>query len=92
VSTETHKHHQEAALAHVKTLREQLAALQAAEPAELAAHLERAIQSFHLEAIRFRMFSLDRALKSGGLPEPLTTTFEQVRSELEAAGFSTRSH
>ncbi len=80
------------ALDLVKTLREQLAAHAAPEPAALAEHLERAIQAFHLEAIRFRMYSLDRLLKTAGLPAELTTTFERVRHELEAAGFSTRSH
>jgi hypothetical protein len=92
MTTDTRTEHREAALAHVKKLRGQLAAHQAPEAGELAEHLERAIQAFHLEAIRFRMYSLDRLLKSASLPAALTETFEQVRHELEAAGFATRSH
>ena len=38
------------------------------------------------------MYSLDRILKQAALPDELTKTFGQVRHELEAAGFSTRSH
>ena len=92
MDTDARTQHREAALVHIKTLHEQLVAHQAVEPAELAAHLERAIQAFHQEAIRFRMYSLDRILKQAALPDELTKTFDQVRHELEAAGFSTRSH
>jgi hypothetical protein len=92
VSTETRQEHREAALARVKTLRAQLAAHQAGDADDLAAYLERAIQAFHLEAIRFRMFSLDRLLKTSGLPPDVLATFDEVRHELEAAGFATRSH
>ena len=61
---------------------------------ELGEHLHRAVQAFHLEAIRFRMFSMDRALTAAApfMPDSARTTFEQIRSELEAAGFATRSH
>ncbi len=53
--------------------------------------LRRAVAAFHMEAIRFRMFSVERLLK--GSPNPdLQRAFDQVRSELEAAGFYTRSH
>lgn len=56
--------------------------------------LARAIAAFHLEAIRFRMFNVDRLLSRGGLPVPAVAApaFAEVRRELEAAGFHTRSH
>ncbi|HEY7500700.1 MAG TPA: hypothetical protein VH740_19410 [Vicinamibacterales bacterium] len=56
--------------------------------------LTRAIAAFHIEAIRFRMFNVDRLLSRGGLPVPpeAAAVFTDVRHELEAAGFHTRSH
>jgi hypothetical protein len=56
--------------------------------------LARAIAAFHLEGIRFRMFNVDRLLSRGALPVPASAVgiFSEVRSELEAAGFHTRSH
>ena len=56
--------------------------------------LDRAIGAFHMEAIRFRMYTVDRRLQrlSGGTPETLRRTFNEVRAALEAAGFHTRSH
>jgi hypothetical protein len=56
--------------------------------------LSSAIGAFHIEAIRFRMFNVDRLLTRGGLPVPAgaEAIFAEVRRELEAAGFHTRSH
>ena len=56
--------------------------------------LTSAIAAFHIEGIRFRMFNVDRLLSRGGLPVPagLAEIFADVRRELEAAGFHTRSH
>jgi hypothetical protein len=54
--------------------------------------LGRAISAFHMEAIRFRMFRVDRALKHLGDPPDTRATFEQLRQALEDAGFHTRSH
>ena len=56
--------------------------------------LSRAIAAFHIEGIRFRMFNVDRLLNKGGLPVPAgcAPLFANVRTELEAAGFHTRSH
>jgi hypothetical protein len=56
--------------------------------------LSSAIAAFHIEAIRFRMFNVDRLLSRGGLPVPAgaADVFANVRRELEAAGFHTRSH
>jgi hypothetical protein len=91
-----HGAHREAAIAHVRRLLELFR--QHPEPARvselvgLAEHLERAIVAFHMEAIRFRMFSLDRALKTADLPAEVTAAFADVRHDLEAAGFATRSH
>jgi hypothetical protein len=53
-----------------------------------------AIRAFHMEAIRFRMFNVDRAITRGGftLTDEARTAFAEVRTELEAAGFHTRSH
>jgi hypothetical protein len=56
--------------------------------------LSRAIAAFHIEGIRFRMFNVDRLLTRGGVPVPTAAApvFADVRRELEAAGFHTRSH
>jgi hypothetical protein len=56
--------------------------------------LSRAITAFHMEGIRFRMFNVDRFLTKGGLPVPAEAPaiFADLRRELEAAGFHTRSH
>ena len=56
--------------------------------------LSRAIAAFHIEGIRFRMFNVDRLLTKGGLPVPAgcAPVFANMRRELEAAGFHTRSH
>ena len=54
--------------------------------------LRRAVAAFHMEAIRFRMYSVDRLLKQH-VPDPTARElFEAVRQELEEAGFHTRSH
>jgi len=56
--------------------------------------LRRAVSAFHLEAIRFRMFNVERALLKGGdiYPAAAKDRFEELRQALEAAGFHTRSH
>lgn len=63
--------------------------------AECAA-LRLAIQAFHMEGIRFRMFNVDRLITRGDGEIAVTDTarrnFSDVRAELEAAGFHTRSH
>jgi hypothetical protein len=55
------------------------------------AALRRAVEAFHMEAIRFRMHSVDRLLRSAA-DAPSQQLFEELRHELEAAGFHTRSH
>jgi hypothetical protein len=64
--------------------------------------LSRAIAAFHMEGIRFRMYNVDRLLRSytASLGSERGTTgaeeapavLEDVRRHLEAAGFHTRSH
>lgn len=54
--------------------------------------LRRAVAAFHMEAIRFRMYSVDRALKTAGDAAAARPEFEELRQALEAAGFHTRSH
>lgn len=53
--------------------------------------LRRAVAAFHMEAIRFRMFTVDRLLKQRDA-EHCRKVFDEVRHELEQAGFHTRSH
>jgi|SRR5215212_10724790 len=53
-----------------------------------------AIRAFHMEAIRFRMFNVDRTIGRRGvtLTDAARAAFADVRRHLEAAGFHTRSH
>jgi hypothetical protein len=63
------------------------------EAIDLAGHLARAIDSFHMEAIRFRMFTLDRLFGTGKLPasREVLAILDEIKQALEAAGFQTRS-
>ena len=56
--------------------------------------LARAIDAFHMEGIRFRMYNVDRLLAqyAEGLPAGARGLLETARHSLEAAGFHTRSH
>lgn len=86
-----------AALAKLDELLPALASLpevaQRAQLIEEAEALRRAVAAFHMEAIRFRMYSVDRLLKAiGGDDAKPRSLFEQLRAELETAGFHTRSH
>lgn len=54
--------------------------------------LRRAVAAFHMEAIRFRMHSVDRGLRTFGETSAARQLFEELRHELETAGFHTRSH
>lgn len=62
------------------------------ELVETTEALRRAVAAFHMEAIRFRMYSVDRLLKVEGDGAQVREIFETLRQELEAAGFHTRSH
>ena len=59
---------------------------------EEAEALRRAVAAFHLEGIRFRMYSVDRLIQLIGNPAEPRALMEQLRQSLEAAGFHTRSH
>jgi hypothetical protein len=84
-----------ASLAQIDALIPQLDALPAGperdEIVEEAQALRRAIAAFHMEAIRFRMFNVERLLLRSG-DNAAQAVFDQLRHELEAAGFHTRSH
>ncbi len=56
--------------------------------------LARAIAAFHMEGIRFRSYNVDRLLAAGGeaIPAGAAEVFADLRKDLEAAGFHTRSH
>jgi hypothetical protein len=56
--------------------------------------LARAVAAFHLEAIRFRSYNVDRLLRRPDLDVPPSAgeAFAEMRKSLEAAGFHTRSH
>ena len=56
--------------------------------------LARAIAAFHMEGIRFRSYNVDRLLQAGGeaVPPGAAEVFADLRRDLEAAGFHTRSH
>ena len=86
----------EAALARLDVLLPMLADLPAAsEKAQLietAEALRRAVAAFHMEAIRFRMYSVDRLLRQMDDTGACRQQFDELRRELEAAGFHTRSH
>ena len=58
---------------------------------ESAEALRRAVAAFHMEAIRFRMYSVDRLLIRQADAE-CSRLFGEVRQALETAGFHTRSH
>ena len=78
----------DALLAH---LRASAASSTQAALLEEAEALRRAIAAFHMEAIRFRMYSVDRMIKQDG-EEERRRIFDELRHELETAGFHTRSH
>jgi hypothetical protein len=59
---------------------------------EDAQALRRAVAAFHMEAIRFRMHSVDRLIKAAGDPPEPRRLYDELRQTLEAAGFHTRSH
>ncbi|HVW04730.1 MAG TPA: hypothetical protein VHB78_06955 [Vicinamibacterales bacterium] len=61
------------------------------ELVEEAQSLRRAIAAFHMEAIRFRMFNVERLLLRSG-NDAAQAVFDALRHELETAGFHTRSH
>ena len=84
-----------------ESLQTLVAAVQSQPPGEAqeaflaeCAALAVAIRAFHMEAIRFRMFNVDRTIARGAvtLSDDARAAFGDVRRHLEAAGFHTRSH
>jgi len=85
--------------ASLATIDQLLPKLQALSPGatrdqilEEADALRRAVAAFHLEAIRFRMYAVDRLLRQAGDPDDTRPLLETLRHDLETAGFHTRSH
>lgn len=60
---------------------------------DLGEHLERAIRAFHMEAIRFRAYTMSRLIKQhpDQVPDDIPGRMEAILHDLEAAGFQTRS-
>jgi hypothetical protein len=83
------------ALARIDALLPQIQSLPAGpardELVNTAEALRRAVDAFHMEAIRFRMYTVDRLLAKNG-DTACRQLFDGVRDALEAAGFHTRSH
>jgi hypothetical protein len=90
--------HRKAAEDRLQAFIAQIEALPESAPREAflreCAALGIAIRAFHMEAIRFRMFNVDRLIARGGVvvSDAARAAFSDVRTELEAAGFHTRSH
>ena len=84
------------ALAAIDKLLPQIATLAATDQRDQlqreADALRRAVAAFHIEAIRFRMYNVDRLIRAMDEGPHLGETFNEVRHELEQAGFHTRSH
>jgi hypothetical protein len=59
---------------------------------EEAGALRRAVAAFHMEAIRFRMYNVERLLQRDVQDAESQRLFETLRDQLEQAGFHTRSH
>ncbi len=57
--------------------------------AEQTDQLARSVETFHMEAIRFRFFGLRRQLATqpGPVPPEAVALLDEVRQALEAAGF-----
>jgi hypothetical protein len=78
----------------IGVLKKAAAGPESARLIEEAEALARAIDAFHMEGIRFRIYNVDRLLTQGAatLPADARTLLETARHHLEAAGFHTRSH
>ena len=89
--------HRQTARDHVETLIAKLRAQPDQRPVQALVEeceaLSRAIAAFHMEGIRFRIYNVDRLVhKDTTLPSEIASVVVDVRRELEAAGFHTRSH
>ena len=87
---QTARAHVDALIAKLRTLPDSKAAQALVEECEA---LSSAIGAFHMEGIRFRIYNVDRLVhKDPSLPSEIASLVADVRHELEAAGFHTRSH
>ncbi len=59
---------------------------------EEAEYLQRAIHAFHMEAVRFRSYTLSRMLAQAdsGFSEAARTSYLQLKDALESIGLATR--
>ena len=81
------------ALARLRELGECLrAACGAPAAVEDCEHLIRAVEAFHPEGVRFRLYGLHRRLTADGgeVPAAAIRLLEAARDALQAAGFRTR--
>ena len=84
------------AIAHLRQLRDCLqsdkSGPELAPLVEECEQLIRSVETFHMEAIRFRVYGLHRRLTSAthDVPEQAGRLIENVRQALQAAGFQTR--
>ena len=64
----------------------------AAGAVEDCEHLVRAVEAFHPEGVRFRLYGLHRRLAAAGaeVPPAAMRLLEAARDALQAAGFRTR--
>ena len=78
----------------IGVLKKAAAGPESARMIEESEALARAIDAFHMEGIRFRIYNVDRLLTqhAAGVPAEARTLLERARHHLEAAGFHTRSH
>ena len=81
------------AAALVATLRTASATPVTTQLIELGEHLERAVIAFHMEAIRFRAFTMSRLIKQHAreLAADVPARMEAILHDLELAGFQTKS-
>jgi hypothetical protein len=87
---QTAHHHVETLIASLRAQPDQKAVQPLVDECEA---LARAIAAFHMEGIRFRIYNVDRLVhKDATLPAEVGRLVAEVRKELEAAGFHTRSH
>ena len=85
--------HPATALEGLRKVRERLQE-GASDPAaaEECDHLIRAVEAFHMEGVRFRMYGLRRRLAAAGTPAAgdLVQLLDDARDTLRAAGFTIR--
>ena len=85
--------HRSTALEALRVLRESLQDGAAdAAAVEECDHLIRAVEAFHMEGVRFRLYGLRRRLTSGETPAAgeLVRLLDDARDELRASGLAAR--